>query len=118
MSIDDQRRVTIRASAGLCGLDRTTVLSWLTSETPAPPSPSRHDGLLLRRRGDRIVDRLGRSHGDSDLWSLQVDWRRGMLPHCGIVENRVTGFLMCKGRRKLYTFGLWALASQDQIKDS
>jgi hypothetical protein len=30
MSIDDRRRVTIRASAGLYSLDRTTVLSWLT----------------------------------------------------------------------------------------
>ena len=33
MSIDDQRRVTIRASAGLYSLDRTTVLSWLTLAT-------------------------------------------------------------------------------------
>jgi hypothetical protein len=32
MSIDDQEeRVTIRTSAGLYSLDRTTVLSWLTS---------------------------------------------------------------------------------------
>ena len=30
MSIDDQRRVTIRARAGLYSLDRTVVLSWLT----------------------------------------------------------------------------------------
>jgi hypothetical protein len=50
-----------------------------------------------------------------------ASWTDGVIPICGvltggracslIVENLVTGFLMCKGGRKLYTDGLWA--SQD-----
>ncbi len=36
MSIDDQRRVTIRARAGLYSLDRTVVLSWLTHDAGKP----------------------------------------------------------------------------------
>ena len=50
-----------------------------------------------------------------------ASWTEGVIPICGvltgggacslIVENRVTGFLMCKGGRKLYTYGL--RASQD-----